>query len=315
MEKSLNERFQIFDENYPRILEEIARAAEKSGRSAQDITLLAATKTVPLEVVNHAIEKGLACIGENRVQELLDKYDGLHKDQCDIQFIGQLQTNKVKYLMGKVSCIQSVGSVKLAKEISRLCQRDNTTMDVLVEVNIGREESKGGVLPEALLECVDEIRTLPGIRVKGLMAIPPICDNISQLCGYFSAVQQSYVDIGAKKWIMYLWIAYQWECPPILRRPSPAGPLWCGWVPRCLEKGNIPSTKFRLGGNVSWQDWLISFKRCGIRQMTNMKSTMMSRKSRKPAAGAAALASRAALLHTHFQILLPAAKVPAGIVW
>ena len=199
MEKSLNERFQIFDENYPRILEEIARAAEKSGRSAQDITLLAATKTVPLEVINHAIEKGLACIGENRVQELLDKYDGLHKDQCDIQFIGQLQTNKVKYLMGKVSCIQSVGSVKLAKEISRLCQRDNTTMDVLVEVNIGREDSKGGVLPEALLECVDEIRTLPGIRVKGLMAIPPICDNISQLCGYFSAVQQSYVDIGAKK--------------------------------------------------------------------------------------------------------------------
>ena len=199
MEKSWNERFQIFDENYPRILEEIARAAEKSGRSAQDITLLAATKTVPLEGVNHAIEKGLACIGENRVQELLDKYDGLHKERCDIQFIGQLQTNKVKYLMGKVSCIQSVGSVKLAKEISRLCQRDNTTMDVLVEVNIGREESKGGVLPEALLECVDEIRTLPGIRVKGLMAIPPICGNISQLCAYFSAVRQSYVDIGAKK--------------------------------------------------------------------------------------------------------------------
>ena len=182
MEKSFLERIQIFDENYPRIQEEIALAAEKAGRRPQDITLLAATKTVPLEVINHAIDSGLSAMGENRVQELLEKYDGLHREKCDIQFIGQLQTNKVKYLVGKVSCIQSVGSVKLAKEISRLCLREGATMKVLVEVNIGREESKGGVLPEALFEVVDEIRTLPGL-----------------LCGYFSAVRQSYVDIAAKK--------------------------------------------------------------------------------------------------------------------
>lgn len=199
MEKSLSERMRIFDENYPRVLEEIARAAEQAGRRPEEITLLAATKTVPLEVINHAIDRGLSCMGENRVQELLDKYDGLHRDRCDVQFIGQLQTNKVKYLIGRVSCIQSVGSVKLAREISRLCLRENTTMKVLVEVNIGREESKGGVLPEALYECVDEIRTLPGIQVAGLMAIPPICENIAKLRGYFSAVRQSYVDIAAKK--------------------------------------------------------------------------------------------------------------------
>ena len=199
MEKSLSERMRIFDENYPRVLEEIARAAEQAGRRPEEITLLAATKTVPLEVINHAIDRGLSCMGENRVQELLDKYDGLHRERCDVQFIGQLQTNKVKYLIGRVSCIQSVGSVKLAKEISRLCLRENTTMKVLVEVNIGREESKGGVLPEALYECVDEIRTLPGIQVTGLMAIPPICENIAKLRGYFSAVRQSYVDIAAKK--------------------------------------------------------------------------------------------------------------------
>ena len=108
-------------------------------------------------------------------------------------------TNKVKYLVGKVSCIQSVGSVKLAKEISRLCLREGATMKVLVEVNIGREESKGGVLPEALFEVVDEIRTLPGLHVEGLMAIPPICEKKAELCGYFSAVRQSYVDIAAKK--------------------------------------------------------------------------------------------------------------------
>ena len=199
MEKSLSERMRIFDENYPRVLEEIARAAEQAGRRPEEITLLAATKTVPLEVINHAIDRGLSCMGENRVQELLDKYDGLHRDRCDVQFIGQLQTNKVKYLIGRVSCIQSVGSVKLAREISRLCLRENTTRKVLVEVNIGREESKGGVLPEALYECVDEIRTLPGIQVTGLMAIPPICENIAKLRGYFSAVRQSYVDIAAKK--------------------------------------------------------------------------------------------------------------------
>lgn len=199
MEKSLSERMRIFDENYPRVLEEIARAAEQAGRRPEEITLLAATKTVPLEVINHAIDRGLSCMGENRVQELLDKYDGLHRDRCDVQFIGQLQTNKVKYLIGRVSCIQSVGSVKLAREISRLCLRENTTMKVLVEVNIGREESKGGVLPEALYECVDEIRALPGIQVTGLMAIPPICENIAKLRGYFSAVRQSYVDIAAKK--------------------------------------------------------------------------------------------------------------------
>lgn len=199
MEKSLSERCQIFDENYPRILEEIAQAAEESGRRPEDITLLAATKTVPLEVVNYAIDHGLSCVGENRVQELLEKYDGLHKEHCDVQFIGQLQTNKVKHLIGKVSCIQSVGSVKLAKEISRLCVRDNTSMKVLIEVNIGREENKGGFLPEELLEGVDEIRQLPGVQVAGLMTIPPICEKEAELRGYFSRVRQYYVDIKAKK--------------------------------------------------------------------------------------------------------------------
>lgn len=199
MEKSCAERCRIFDENYPRVLEEIARAAEKSGRRPEDITLLAATKTVPLEVINHAIGRGLACLGENRVQELLDKYDGLDRARCDVQFIGQLQTNKVKYLIGKVSCIQSVDSVKLAREISRLCQREGATMRVLIEVNIGREASKGGVLPEALYETIDEVRSLPGLHVAGLMAIPPAAAENAELCRYFSAMRQSYVDIGAKK--------------------------------------------------------------------------------------------------------------------
>lgn len=197
-ESLYSDRCHAFDENYSEVLEQIAAAAEKSGRRAEDITLLAATKTVPFEVINYAISKGLSCIGENRVQELLDKYEGLDRSRCDVQFIGRLQTNKVKYLLGKVSCIQSVDSMKLAKEISRLCLWENAHMDVLLEVNIGREESKGGILPEELLEFVDEVRELPGITVRGLMAIPPYCVDQARLFHYFSLMRQYYVDITAK---------------------------------------------------------------------------------------------------------------------
>lgn len=197
-EKSFAERFEAFDRNYGEILERIARAAERSGRRPEDITLLAATKTVPAEVINHAVSKGLTHLGENRVQELLDKYDRLDKEGCDLQFIGQLQTNKVKYLIGKVSCIQSLDSVKLAREISRLCVREGLTMDALVEVNIGREENKGGVMPEELTEFIDNIRVLPGLHVAGLMAIPPICSDKKILYRYFAAMEQYYVDIRAK---------------------------------------------------------------------------------------------------------------------
>lgn len=198
MERSLNERFQAFDDNYREVLEQIARAAERSGRKPEEITLLAATKTVPVEVINHAVSQGLTHLGENRVQELLDKYDALNREQCSLQMIGRLQTNKVKYIVDKVTCIQSVDSVKLAQEISRLCEKAHRIMDILVEVNIGREENKGGVVPDGLMEFLDEIRLLPGIHVNGLMAIPPICSDKKILCRYFSAMRQYYVDIKAK---------------------------------------------------------------------------------------------------------------------
>lgn len=192
------EAMRSFDENFKRVGEEIARAAEKAGRDPREVSLLAATKTVPAETIRYAISQGLFHIGENRVQELLDKYDRLDKEGCDLQFIGQLQTNKVKYLIGKVSCIQSVGSVKLAREISRLCEREGLIMEALVEVNIGREENKGGALPEELVEFIDEIRAFPGLHVKGLMAIPPICSDKKILYRYFTAMEQYYVDIRAK---------------------------------------------------------------------------------------------------------------------
>lgn len=194
-----NDRLQDFDENYKRIREAIALAAQKAGRQAEEITLLAATKTVPVELVNYGIQQGLTAVGENRVQELLEKVDALDLRHCQLHFIGQLQTNKIKYLVDRVSCIQSVDNVKQVKEISRLCLAKQKTMDILVEVNIGREPQKAGVLPEALFEFLDEIHTIQGVHVRGFMTVPPVCDDKKKLIMYFSAMQQYYVDIKGKK--------------------------------------------------------------------------------------------------------------------
>ena len=199
-ERLLNDfatRFADVEENLKRIREAIAEAARKSGRRPEDITLLAATKTVPVEVVNHAIALGVAHIGENKVQELCDKYDAYAP--VDLQFIGHLQTNKVKYLIDKVSMIQSVENERLAAEISRLAVRTQKILDVLVEVNIGREANKSGVLPEKLEELLERFAALPGIHVRGLMAIPPAQASEAETMQFFSKMNQYFVDIGAKR--------------------------------------------------------------------------------------------------------------------
>ena len=195
----LAQRCHDVTENLKEIREKIARAAEKSGRKAGDITLLAATKTVPAEVINHAIREGLTHIGENRAQELCGKFDDLELGDCRCEFIGHLQTNKVRQLMGKVSRIQSVDSVKLAKEISRVCEQQNCTMDVLVEVNIGGEENKSGVEPEAVEELVAQIAQFPHISVQGLMTIPPISQDMVALRHFFSKMYNIFIDIRGKK--------------------------------------------------------------------------------------------------------------------
>lgn len=199
-EKLYDPRFAAVEENFKVISARIAEAAVRSGRRPEDITFLAATKTVPVEVINHAIGCGLRYIGENRVQEFMDKYEKIDWDKgVTGHIIGRLQTNKVKYIVDKVSCIQSVDSVKLAKEISRLSLKAGRRMPVLVEVNIGGEESKGGIMPELLEDFLWEISALEGISVDGLMTIPPICDEKTELCNYFSRMRQYFIDIGAKK--------------------------------------------------------------------------------------------------------------------
>ena len=130
---------------------------------------------------------------------LMDKYESLDLENCSCQFIGHLQTNKVKYLIGKVDLIQSVDSFKLAKEISRLSEKQGLVTDILLEVNIGKEENKSGVMPEKLEELFDEVSALSGVRIRGLMCIPPICDNKEELMCYFSRMNDYFVDIQRKK--------------------------------------------------------------------------------------------------------------------
>lgn len=194
MEKS---SIEIFDENYKRICENIAVAAEKSGRSYGDITLLAATKTVDVEVINHAVESGVKVIGENRVQEFLSKYENYAP--VERHFIGHLQTNKVKDIVGKVSLIHSVDSYRLAEEISKQSVKKNIVSDILIEVNIGSEQSKSGFDAAETYDAVSKIAELEGVRVKGLMAIPPVCENSDQNRRYFEKMKKLFIDIDGKK--------------------------------------------------------------------------------------------------------------------
>lgn len=185
--------------NYDFINEKIAEAAMKAGKTRDDITFLSATKTVEPEYINYAISLGLSYIGENKVQELLSKYDQYNLENCSLQFIGHLQSNKVRQIVGKVDLIQSIDSMKLAKEVSKCSLKNNITSDILVEVNIGKEENKSGVMPEMLEELVEEISTLPAVNVKGLMTIPPICEKKDEIRRYFKKMNRLFLDISSKK--------------------------------------------------------------------------------------------------------------------
>ena len=185
-----------FDRNYKDVLDRLYAAAEKSGRSAEDVTLLAATKTVDADTVNYAIKKGITYIGENRVQELLSKYSLLNPAHS--HFIGHLQTNKVKDIIDKVEMIESVDSLKLAKEISKQAGKCGIVMNILAEINIGGEESKSGFAPEDAENAVREIAKLPNIHIKGLMCIPPVANMPEEARKYFRKMYKLFLDIGAK---------------------------------------------------------------------------------------------------------------------
>ncbi len=197
-EAELLEKFKDFDENYKVIQNNIAEAAIKSGRSPDDVHLLAATKTVPCELINYATAHGVQFIGENKAQELLSKYDRYQLPKENIHFIGHLQTNKVASIVGKVGMIQSVDSLKLAKEINKRSQALNLTTNILIEVNIGEEASKSGTMVNQLEELIGEVSQLPCVKIQGLMTIPPITDTPDEARKFFSNICNLSVDIRSK---------------------------------------------------------------------------------------------------------------------
>ena len=176
----------------------IDRAARRDGRTGADVALMAVTKTVPAARVNQLIDSGVRLIGENRVQEFLEKYDAYHRDGLTIAFIGHLQKNKVKYIVDKVQRIESVDSLSLAAEISRRSAAIGRRMDILLEVNIGGEESKSGFSPAALAAALPAVAALPGVRVCGLMAIPPALPGEGAR-PYFVQMEKLFIDIKHKK--------------------------------------------------------------------------------------------------------------------
>ncbi len=196
---SVEERFKNIEYNLDFIRQRIANAAQQSGRSAEDIKLMAVTKTVEPIFINHAIECGIDLIGENKVQEFLSKKLYLKLENCKAHLIGHLQTNKVKQIISEVSMIQSVDSVKLAKEISKRSEAAGITTECLIEVNIGDEDSKTGLDINLLTETIEEMSLLPSIKVKGLMTIPPICEDDERLSEYFLRMNEIFIDIKNKK--------------------------------------------------------------------------------------------------------------------
>ena len=185
-----------FDLNFDSVNQKLVAALEKSGRKREDVILLAATKTVDADTINYAIEKGIDYIGENKVQELLSKNDAVKT--AHRHFIGHLQTNKVKDIIDKVELIHSVDSLKLATEISKQAAKRSITMEVLLEINIGDEESKWGFEPAIAEKAVREVSLLPNIKVKGLMAIPPICNTAEENRKYFRKMYKLFIDIRDK---------------------------------------------------------------------------------------------------------------------
>lgn len=185
-------------ENIGIIRERMARAAQAAGRDAQEILLVGASKMNGADACRAAIAAGIDALGENRVQEMTAKLAENAYDGAPLHFIGHLQRNKVRQVVGKAALIQSVGSLELAGEIERQAEKLGIVQDVLLEVNIGGEESKSGFAPGELYAAAETVRTFSHISVRGLMAIPPIERVPHGNLPYFEKVAQLYVDINQK---------------------------------------------------------------------------------------------------------------------
>lgn len=187
----------MLEKNLRSVQEKIENACKKSGRCPEDVTLIAVSKTKPPVMLDEVYGLGIRQFGENKVQELTDKYEQLPKD-ISWHMIGHLQRNKVKYLIGKTTLIHSVDSFRLAQEIEKEAARKNCCIDILIEVNMAAEESKFGVSPEEVLPLVEQIADFRHIHIKGLMTIAPFVENPEENRIHFANLRKLSVDIAAK---------------------------------------------------------------------------------------------------------------------
>ena len=190
----------FIEENVRRIRQEIAQAALEVGRNPADIRLCAATKMNDAQAVRRAIQAGVDCCGENRVQELVAKQAENAYAGVPVHFIGHLQTNKVRQVVGQVDLIQSVDSARLLQAINNEAQRRGIVQNVLLEVNIGGESSKSGFLADEILPFMENIAQYPNVCVMGLMAIPPISQKKGDNVKFFQKISDLCVDIRGKKY-------------------------------------------------------------------------------------------------------------------
>lgn len=188
----------MLQDNLIQVEQNIEEACRRAGRDRSEVTLIAVSKTKPVETLQEAYDLGVRVFGENKVQEMADKYEVLPKD-IRWHLIGHLQRNKVKYIIDKAVLIHSVDSLRLAQTIEKEAKKHNLTAHILIEVNVAREESKFGIFPEDLEALVDEIAKLPHIQVDGLMTIAPFVSDPEENRPVFRELRKLSVDISAKK--------------------------------------------------------------------------------------------------------------------
>ena len=185
-------------ENIRDVERRIVQACERSGRNPEEVTLVAVSKTKPVEKLEEAYAVGKRVFGENKVQELVDKYEVMPKD-IKWQMIGHLQRNKVKYIIDKVDLIHSVDSIRLVETIDREAAKKGIIANILLEVNVAKEESKFGLMPEEVMDFIDEVVRYQNVRVKGLMTIAPFVDDPESNRKHFANLHKLLVDIRKKK--------------------------------------------------------------------------------------------------------------------
>lgn len=187
----------MLKEQLEQVNKNIQEACDRAGRDRTEVTLIAVSKTKPVEMLQDAYDLGVRVFGENKVQELVDKFEALPKD-IKWHMIGHLQTNKVKYIIDKVALIHSVDSIKLAETIEKEAAKKNCIANILVEVNVAEEDSKFGLKLEEVVPFIEKISTFPHIRIKGLMTIAPFVENAEENRDIFDILHKLSVDIEAK---------------------------------------------------------------------------------------------------------------------